>query len=94
MIRRRPMQPDPDQRRRGHDRQRIERLAAPPVHEQRRHCRRDIAEGLSATFADRPGYQDSLLTHIGKTPYAKVTGLSDVSGLSGVRRRRPSSVTS
>jgi hypothetical protein len=43
--------------------------------------RRDVAEGLSATFADRPGYQDNLLEHIGKTPYARMTGLSDVSGL-------------
>jgi hypothetical protein len=43
--------------------------------------RRDIAQGLRATFEDRPGYQDDLLQHVGKTPYAKRTDLSDVAGL-------------
>jgi hypothetical protein len=43
--------------------------------------RRDIARGLAATFAHRPGYRDDLLQYIGETPYAKKTGLNDVAGL-------------
>ncbi len=45
--------------------------------------RRDMARGLSATFEDRRavGYEDDLVQHIGRTPYAKKTGLSDVAGL-------------
>jgi hypothetical protein len=44
---------------------------------------RDVAQSLNATFEDRraDGYAKDLVQHIGRTPYWKSSGLSDVAGL-------------